>query len=90
MTNNNRDYIHGPDQDYVHRTKHVPAKVDRVSVACKILTFPAMMSFLFVVVLGIDIATSLAGFAYGYALQSLLVYSFNAIRSLITGESRGI
>ena len=92
MTDNNRDYIHGPDQDYVHHTKHIPAKKDHVSVACKVFAAPLLMALLVVIFSGSESLWSRMawGFAYGYALQSLLVYSLNAIHSLITGESRGI
>jgi hypothetical protein len=86
------DYIHGPDKDYVHRVKHVATRKDHVEVACRVFALPCMIAFVCAVIATqVPLLQSLlSGFVIGYSTQAFLVYSFNAIRSLIKGESRGI
>ena len=87
-----KKFQHSPQQDYVHQVKHTTSAKGHVDVACRVLAFPCLISLVFAASVspGNLAQHMLTGFAIGYSAQSLVVYSFYAIRSLIRGESHGV
>ena len=78
-------------RDYINNEPKRP-KSSRLDVAIKVLTFPLLLAFFFAA--SLDTYTLMNnlvyGFTMGYLIQSVLMYSYHAVRALWTGEDRGI